>query len=244
MHKLPNKIEKCPIKEAIFEIRFFSTYPADAIFGVLYTKIKNFFTESPVSLPILQLPEAVRMNDPNLRYQPYYKLSIDNITLNIGPKVLSFVNSSPYSGWSKWSTFFYDILEQVIKTDVLNKIERFGLRYINLFPNENIFGNVKLEIKLIDTLLSKESTNLRTEIHDDEFVKILQVGNAVNFIIDGDTINGSVIDIDCLYNVGDKLDSLEEYRKIIEKAHIKEKELFFSLLTESFLEKLKPVYGD
>jgi len=42
---LPEKIENCPIVEAVFEIRYSSKYPEDAIFGVLYAAVKDFFTE-------------------------------------------------------------------------------------------------------------------------------------------------------------------------------------------------------
>ncbi len=48
MIKVPIKIKKCPISEAVFEIRFSSDYPIDAIFGILYGGIKDFFTEKPV----------------------------------------------------------------------------------------------------------------------------------------------------------------------------------------------------
>jgi hypothetical protein len=44
---LPEKIENCPIVEAVFEIRYSSKYPEDAIFGVLYAAVKDFFTEKP-----------------------------------------------------------------------------------------------------------------------------------------------------------------------------------------------------
>lgn len=245
MDKLPKKIEQCPIKEAVLEIRFASDYPPDAIFGVVYSAIKNYFTEKPQPLPILQIPEQVRLNDPNLKYQPYHKIPKENMVLNIGPKVLTFINLSSYSGWSIWSGFFYEIIEQIIKIDVLNKIERFGLRYINMF-DENIFNKVKLEIKLVDKILNVESTHLRTEICDNDFVKILQIGNAVNLMNNNKTINGSIIDIDCLYSniEGKNFSDIREYKKIIEAAHVAEKKLFFSLLTQNFMKELKPIYGE
>ncbi len=125
----------------------------------------------------------------------------------------------------------------------MNKIERIGLRYINLF-DENIFDKVKFEVKIIDKPLTHESTNLRTEIIDDKFVKVLQIGNAVNFIKNNSTLTGSIIDIDCLYNIEDNLDFFTNYRKVIEDAHIREKKLFFSLLEESFLKELQPKFGE
>jgi len=46
MVPLPKSIETCPIIEAIFEIRFESTVPGDAIFGIIYNEFK---TETAIS---------------------------------------------------------------------------------------------------------------------------------------------------------------------------------------------------
>lgn len=243
MSKLPKKIEKCPIKEAIFEIRYSSEYPVDAIFGILYANIKDFFDEKIISLPVLQLPESVRNQDPDLKYSAYHRLSKDNIILNIGPRVLTFINSEPYKGWSTWSIFFYKVLKKIEETGILNKVERIGIRYINIFDG-NIFDKVKFEVKLNNNILSEESTNLQTEIIDDKFIVLLRIGNSINITKNKTETNGSVIDIDCLYNITDTSEFFDSYHEIIEKAHIKEKELFFSLLEESFLKELKPKFGE
>lgn len=243
MIQLPKKIKDCPITEAVLEFRYDSDYPSDAIFGMLYGAIKDFFSEKPVSLPILQLPETVRMQDPNLKYHAYHRLINDNIILNIGPRVLTFSNMPPYNGWNEWSKFFYAVYDKIIKAKVLSKVERIGLRYINCF-NESIFDKVKVEVKVNNEFLSEESTNLRTEIIEDQFIKILQIGNSVNVAKDNQVTIGSIIDIDVLYLINDSSNFFENYHSIIEDAHNKEKELFFSLLEESFLMELGPIYGE
>ncbi len=241
--KLPVKIDLCPIEEAIFEIRYSSDTPSDAIFGMLYGAIGKFFNSEPVSLPILQLPEAVRRQDPNLKYKGYHKLQKDNNVLSIGPDVLTFSNSNPYSGWKEWSTFFYEVFNKIKKTNVLDKVERIGLRYINLFSS-NIFEKVKCEVKIDDKQLKEESTNLRTEMLDEGFIKVLQIGNSVTRVKDEKAITGSVIDIDILYMVEDSSEFFKNYKDLVEKAHHKEKEMFFSLLNKSFLDEFNPNYGE
>ena len=94
---LPVSISPCPIQEAVVEIRFSTTKPADAVFGILYAKVNQNFT-STNPLPILQIPEAIRSQDPNLTYQPHYVLSRGDLNLKIGPKVLVFSCVAPYSG--------------------------------------------------------------------------------------------------------------------------------------------------
>lgn len=243
MKKLPVEIKICPIKETILEIRYSSKIPSDAIFGSLYGELRPFFDSDPQSLPILQLPEAIRRQDPSLKYKAHHQFKKDNLILSIGPDVLVFSNISPYVGWGRWSNFFYEILKKLLKIDVLDKVERVGLRYINIF-DDNIFDKVDCEIKIIDDILTGQSTNLRTEILDENIIKVLQIGNSVTMMSDNNPVHGSIIDIDCLMNIDDTSDFFKSYHDIIEYAHNKEKELFFSLLKKEFLEALKPIYGE
>lgn len=243
MKKLPILIDPCPIEEAIFEIRFSSKIPSEAIFGILYGSIGDFFEKEPKPLPILQLPEAIRRQDPNLRYQALHQFIKTGHTLNIGPDVLTFSTTNPYCGWKEWSAFFYGILKKFFSTKIVNQVERLGLRYINRF-DYNIFDKVKCEVTIIGQKLNNESTNLRTEIIDEGFTKVLQIGNSIAMLKDNKLINCSVVDIDILYNIEDSPKFLKNYHEVVEKAHVKEKELFFSLLNKSFLEKFNPNYGD
>ena len=243
MNKLPIKIDPCPIQEAILEVRYSSQYPNEAILGMFYGKIGNFFEDPPISLPILQLPEAVRRQDPALKYKAYHQFKKGSHTLNIGPDVLTFSTNTPYSGWEKWSDFFYEVLARSLEANVINKVERLGLRYINHF-NDNIFEKIHCEVDLIGRKLKNESTNLRTEEIDGDFIKVLQIGNSVTMVKGDQSISGSVIDIDILYNIKNTKYFLKNYKEVVESAHSKEKELFFALMKETFLEEFNPIYGE
>ena len=240
--KLPVVIDPCPIEEAIFEIRYSSKIPSEARFGMLYGAIGDLFSADPIPLSILQLPEAIRSQDPNLKYKAHHQFKENNHTINVGPDVLTFSTLNPYCGWKEWSAFFYKILEKIFAINLISRVERIGLRYINRFDH-NIFEKIQCEVKIIDTLLTDESTSLRTEIIDEKFTKILQIGNSITMLKDDKPIHCSVIDIDILSNIEDTQKFIKEYNKIVERAHIKEKELFFSLLNESFLEDFNPNYG-
>lgn len=242
MERYPIKINICPISEAILEIRYKSEYPNDAIFGLIYNETKEIFKDKPYSLPILQLPSQIREQDPNLLYKPHHRLKKSNFLFNIGPRVLNFVNTEPYEGWKNWSEFFYNILGNIKEINVMNEIERVGLRYVNLF-NDIILDKVKVKLDIIDRSLDDESTHFRTEIRDENSIIILQLGNSVNIEKDDDVIHGSIIDIDCINNIEDNDYFWKNYKDIIENSHSKEKKMFFSLLEESFIQKLEPVYG-
>jgi uncharacterized protein (TIGR04255 family) len=241
--QLPISIDPCPIEESILEIRYSSDIPNDARFGMLYGAIGKLFESKLTALPILQIPEPIRSQDPSLKYKAHHQLQSKNYLLGIGPDVLTFSARRPYTGWNNWSEFFFPILKNAFETDVISKIERVGLRYINVF-DDSILKNIKCEININNIILAEESTNLRTEIIDDDFTLVLQIGNSVSMMKENQLINCSAIDIDVLHNIKNTDAFLANYEEVINTAHIKEKNLFFSLLNEPFLNKFNPNYGD
>ncbi len=241
MDRTPKKINKCPIEESVFEIRFSSDCPNDAILGIVYSAVKDFFSEDSLQqLPVLEIPEHIRLQDPNLKYQPLHRLDKENFSLSIGPKTLIFGNNRQYAGWEAWSNFFKTVLCEVEKTGILKNVERIGLRYINVF-DLNILKCTNIELRLNKNLLIDETSNLRTELVDADFIKILQVGNSVTILTNNKTRTGSIIDIDCIYDFRGK-DFFSTYADIVDTAHKKEKELFFSLLNDDFINSLEPQY--
>ncbi len=241
MQKVPKKLKICPIKESIFEIRFSTDIPSDAIFGIVYSHVGDIFPKNSIKqLPILQIPEQLRNNDPKLKYQALHRLIKDNLSLSVGPNVLTFGNHQEYVGWTRWSEFFENIIEKLKSTNIFQKVERIGLRYINIF-NENIFNNLNIELKINKNKLINETSNLRTELLDSGFIKILQIGNAVKIQNNTNAFTGSLIDIDCIYNFNNE-SFIKIYLEIVNKAHDKEKELFFSILKKDYLNKFEPNY--
>ena len=52
MTEIPSKIDPCPIKEVAFEIRFTSSIPEDAIFGIVFDQFKEDYENKAEALPI------------------------------------------------------------------------------------------------------------------------------------------------------------------------------------------------
>lgn len=238
--KLPKKITPCPITETIIEIRFESDVPEDAIFGVIYNEFKHEYS-SFEKLPILQIPEVLRSRDPNLMFNPYYKSQAGNFLLQIGPKVFSLVNIKEYAGWEAFSQKIYTTFSALAESEIITQVTRFGLRYINLFDEINIYEKSNFTIALNETDFGRHSMNMTVEIPVDEYVNHLRMINHAQVRIENDIRNGSIIDIDTvLTNCSNSF--FETIHEITEAAHIHEKTLFFSLLKEDFIASLNPVY--
>lgn len=245
MNKIPYKIKKCPIEEAIMEIRFSSNFPSEAVFGVFYPIINSLFKDAElIQLPILQLPEAVRVKDPDLVFNPHHSFQKDNLAISLGPRTICFSNRKPYIGWTAWKNIIGNIVGQLLNAEVFKNIESCGLRYINLFNNE-IFAVSNINISLTGHNLHSESTSFRTEIIDNDVLKIIQISNNVKMLSDSEQFYGSIIDIDCISNIQMTSDEFSnQYNDILTKLHKKEKEQFFSLLNDDFILQLEPVYKE
>ncbi|MDD3860741.1 MAG: TIGR04255 family protein [Bacteroidales bacterium] len=235
---LPKKINPCPILEGVVEFRFESSFPYDAIFGIIYNEFKSDFSNLE-ELPILQLPEAVRRQDPALQYKPYYKLSSEDkkFLFQIGARVFSLINLNPYDGWTIFSLKLKNLIKRIEKMSVVDMYTRVGIRYINGF-DFNILEEINLSISFLKTKITDFDSVIRMEVPTGDFVSTLQVFNNAQIKKAEGTVKGSIIDIDT-YIKNPKKEIIE----IVEQGHDEEKRLFFNLLKEDFInKKLNPEY--
>lgn len=242
MNRLPKTLKKCPIIETNCELRFATTLPDDAVFGVLYQTLVPIFGKlQPTPFPIINIPEAVRKSDPHLKYQAYYQISDNAMTILIGPRCIAFSNHKPYVGWSSYQSYITRAIDLISKIDVIRTIERIGVRYINYFDYP-ILDKTKIALTLNELRLSNQEISFHTMINKDGFLVNLNVTNNTGISINGSIPKkASMIDIDV-----SKSESLmiSDVSKIMEEAHIIEKEQFFSLLNPEFLASLEPIFEE
>jgi len=239
MDKLPLSINPCPIIEAIFEIRFDSSFPGDAIFGIIFNQFKDEFQDVE-QLPILQLPAAIRNQDPNLKFSPHYKIKKNNFIIQIGPNVFSLTNIKEYCGWKVFSEKIFDTYNKVSELGLIKKQFRTALRYINILPGINVFEKSNLSIKLNDKTLGANQINFTAEIPYEHGASNLKLINFAEAIFENQATKGSIVDIDT-YVQQEKFDN---FKDAVECAHTAEKKLFFNLLEQEFLNTLNPVYEE
>lgn len=236
---IPKKITPCPINEAIVEIRFEANVLPDAVFGIIYNRFKEQYPNID-KLPILNLPEQVRINDALLRDKAWYKLKDENFIFMIGPRVVSIIKPKEYSGWKLFSARIQDSFNNLNELKIIKAVERIGIRYINFFDFD-IFDKINLQINMNRDLLKTDETLLKVRIGEGRFTNTLQIANNVTIIHDSQQKSGSIIDIDTVAG-NDRENFFEESAELLKEGHDVEKELFFRLLKEDFLASLKPEY--
>ncbi|MDD8019191.1 MAG: TIGR04255 family protein [Bacteroidota bacterium] len=237
--KLPKKITPCPIVEALVEVRFESDLPGEAIFGIIYNAFQKEFPKFD-KLPILELPDQIRSNDPNLKYLPHYKLSVGDYIIQVGPKVFSFSNINEYVGWEVFYKEISLIFKKINELRIIKETQTWSFRCINIFPEINIFEKSDLNITLKKNRLEKD-INLLINLPSNGFVNVLRMVSFAELVSgSGKLLRGSVIDIDT--KSSEKSSDCSDMERIISAAHLEEKKLFFSLLEDEYIKSLKPEY--
>ena len=239
MQTIPKKITPCSIIEAVFEARFETSIPNAAVLGLLYPNLRDkfqYFNE----LPILQIPENIRNENPNLKYQPFYRFSDNaNFQILVGSNVVAISNTRNYAGWELFSENIYFILNMLLEAKIPSSISRFGLRYMSFFELD-IFKVINFELTQNKSSFSSEALVVSSLLRRDNFLMNLQLSN--NAILPEDQKKGSLVDIDTYVENIELERFKEEYKPILENAHLQEKKLFFGLLNKDFLDSFSPEY--
>ena len=238
--KLPNHIEICPIVDALVELRFEASVNANAVFGLIYGALIKSYPGNVVNLPIMQLPEAVRMSDPTLKFKPLYRINNKNVSIQIGTDVISICSPLPYIGWETFKKHVQEIIRLIHENGIFSRVVRLGHRYVNFFGSD-LLDKITMSFHMTDGY-NIQNLIITTQVKDSDFDNTVQFSNnaALNLGTPNQK-NGSIIDIDTFRDYSDGY-FLENINTEIEKAHQCEKTLFFSLLKPEFIESLNPRY--
>lgn len=241
---MPTKLNKLTIIDVVTEFKFDIKKNIEDLFFEVYSKVKHQGYEYH-KLPIMELPPGIRDRDEKFNNQAYYRLQKGNYIINIGPKVLSFAIKGYYPGWQTYKEFIvshFDELENVMKDWQINQS---SMRYIDFFPEDDIFDRLTVSMSLPSGLCDEEySSESKIFVNDIKCrsgigVKV-QIANA-ELKLEGskDAQFGTVIDIDAYIN--GQMNALEE---VIEKLHSKTKTIFFGLLKNDLIQSLEPEFDE
>ena len=124
LNQLPKKLNKEPLLDAVFEIRFSALIPASSILpGIFFDKLDG---EKDVSqLHVGDLPKQIRDSDPNLRFAPVTRILWKDFILLIGDRIIAVGCKMPYVGWEKFSKIIIQIVKIVgeIKEDMKGRFD-------------------------------------------------------------------------------------------------------------------------
>ncbi len=246
--KIPVRLKKEPIVEAIWEVRFVlaGTSTADLLPGIVYQALSNKYPQF-TRLPAAEIPVPLAEEDPKLRYTPRFRLDGKNQAILIGEHMVALSCCRPYPGWKKFSADICELVQVLESANLFDRLERFSLKYVNLLdltqpPDLNCLN---LELKIGEFELHCQPVQLRTEIRQKELVHIIQIASPAKVTIPSrqDQLRGVLLEVDSI-RVFPQGSLWSEVIHNLDTAHAASKEMFFKLLTPGTLQALEPEYED
>lgn len=221
--------------DTLIEIRFTTEVPHEAIFGLLYSSLRNKYKKVSNSLPI---PREILNQEQSFKYTITQKMFNDTLSLGVGASVITFSCSSEYITWKNFFPSIKEDLEKIDKLNLISSIERIGLRYISFFEGHKSFIE-KTNINIKQSLDGYENERMTLSTYlkgENNFDCNLAISSNIGIIENSEEKNGGLIDIDISYQIPFEY-NLNNLLDLIEKAHDEEKSIFLKTVKIDFLEE-------
>lgn len=243
---LPDKLEREPLMDCVFEIRFKSDSPASSLLpGFIFAHLPD--EKKLERLPHGEIPATIRAANPDLRYAPLFRINwMNRYFVGVGDYNLSVSTKIPYPGWAEFKPAILSVLQILQNTTFVTAIERFAYKTTNVFEADLGAPSqvVKFAIHVGDNDFSQKLFHIRGESKDADFIKVVQVATEATVNAPGVTKVGVLLDLDVISNTQELSREifLNRASDLIQAAHDENKKLFFSCITEDVLRKLGPIY--
>jgi len=246
--KIPVRVKKEPLIEAVWEIRFTSIKPfvADLLPGLVFKALPGKYPNL-VRLPSADIPAPIVENEPKFRYVPKIRLEGENQAVQIGEHVVSLSCRRPYSGWKTFSKDIRTLMAIVRDTGLIDRLERFSLKYIDLIDLEQppSVNCLNVELKMGEYEIATRPVQLRTEIKEGNLIHIIQIVSPAEASIPGESgkVSGVLLDIDSIRPMKQN-ESWTDVDNDLDLVHLSSKNMFFNLLKPDTIKKLGPEYEE
>jgi uncharacterized protein (TIGR04255 family) len=241
---IPKRLQKEPLIESLWEIRFSSEVScvAELLPGLLYKEFVNEFPTIEI-LPSSTVPQQWRTED-QFRYLPTVRMTGLPYTIQVGEHVVSLSCGRPYSGWDIFGEKIKKLAKILKETNLITRPERYSIKCIDILPLDGTPSITPLEllISLAGKDIASDPVFLRTEQKEDDLLHIVQIICPAQVqLMDGDQTSGIFVDIDTIYN--DSTDHFwQNLTEQLQKVHDANKRIFFELLKNETITTLKPEY--
>lgn len=250
--KLPKKLTKEPLVDALFEVRILPTIPAASgiLPGVLLSALQRSEQE-PLTIERLQtaeIPSQIRSNDPFLKYQALLRLSGKNFMTLVGDWSVTVGCKLPYAGWGAFKPRIIEVMNALQNSGFVKELERYSMKYVDIVEQKTLGEQIKcvnMEIRIGSQKLSAEPFEVRLEFKQGEFTNLLHLaGEAQVILASGEMRKGLLIDVDTI--VDHKTADFEKFARELpdrlERIHTENKTRVFECLTPEAIRELGPIY--
>ncbi len=237
---LEENLQKPPLKEAVFELRFQDTlWDANDLIDRLKPQYPNIQEEKALEIKLVEQSETFN----KIEHKGHRLISADGSLLvrifenRMSINYLNTVNT-PYN-WEAYQEKIISTLKEATKDDRIanNKLTRLGLRYVNHIDSKTAYDDIDsyFNLKVQDT----------TEIqHDNSIIQLTKqytyqdTGDQMKIWLIAQTESMIILDLDYFSNISKVMDENDIFAWL-DSAHDNVEKAFYSVLTEKALSLFK-----
>jgi uncharacterized protein (TIGR04255 family) len=239
MARVPVRIDPHMLLETLVEVHYSTRVPAEVAFGDFYRALVPDFEY------IRPGPESSAIWAMQIQGEPIF-LGLDVVVrLRDGHIAINCVGDKQkeYLGWSRYREVITEVLKRLHDTEQILGYSGISVRYVNSLPWGPM--NEQLAIQLPPDLpgeLVPQHTHFRVNLrHPDNFIVNLALGDSHR--VPGHQGRRSVFDVEVRWqSPSDPLTDLSPLLNHLDRAHQLEKDVFFGLLKQEFVDTLQPLY--
>lgn len=166
-------------------------------------------------------------------------LQNDVFRVQVRADCISFNNVKEYQRWPSYGDFIKRVMRSVLTLQDI-EVDRQMIRYISMYPDVSIFDNLNGEKMQLNAFPQIDGTEIRLKIgiaDDHGHLGIATIRITDNLPSNKPEVKVSVVDIEI-----DTTTSNAKQEETLDFLHTQERNLYFSLLSNNFIESLGAHY--
>lgn len=244
--KLPTALEREPLLDAVFEVRFGGTpHIADILPGILFSQ---YSTKPQIQrLPSAEIPQPIRASDPNLMFAPTIRLEFSDFTISAGDNNIVIVCKLPYPKWPRFKNIILEITNGISKAGIQGPIIRYSTKYVNLIQAPTIqeqLQKINLSLRIGDFDATDNHISVQAHIREGDTLHIITIVTNAHAQLHNKKIVGIIVDVDSIRTVNfpDFLTFFETLEPALNSIRYENKAKFFGCLKAATIDELGPKY--
>jgi uncharacterized protein (TIGR04255 family) len=236
---LPKRISPSPLFNTTIEVRFQTKLDRIKMLQKMLTLFLDMFTDIKEG----NIPNDIKKSEPQFKYAADYIMKNDDYMLSFGENSIAFEHISEYKLWPTYFSFIKECILRVFKSDIIDTVERCGVRYGSLMEGKYEPKEILIELPKIDVNgMTRKLAGYQAFYYKNNNTLFLQIKPNTKLKKENENgeKNGLYIDIDASRTK--ELFVNESLLDVINQLHQDQKELFFGILNKEYLETLNPEY--
>jgi uncharacterized protein (TIGR04255 family) len=240
---LPKKLNSDNLKDTLVEIRYSSDIPQELTLGLVFRMLAPLgytYTPANVNISLGESQQVALGFNSNIGGF----LIKENVRIQLISNQITFnCLSDKYVGWESYSRIILEVMDELYKQEVIRNFNRISIRYISEFKNLAIFPNIKGNIDISQTGLKLDNSILRLVDESQNLKIFITLTNKAKRISQNQQIvDASLVDVNIFEHFNPPINELKDLKTKLDIIHLKQKEVFFGLITDDFLKTLNPLY--